>query len=222
MIKYSAFEALMCYEQIVAETPAWRMYERLVASFEAEQAGMDASVTPNASLIGSISGVAALFTDPSRVPSDTFSKWVLLCAGVGLLFVVVFAIMGLSTYAKLLTVTAKVPRNDDEVTEYSKGVRNHARVVILALFVALIGTVTFAVNLLFTSSATPESAVTAAADFVAKQTNLTTDRIHFTGMAADNDAYVVRYSVPTIESDFTVRVAKKDGTVTQVTPQKKP
>ena len=33
------------------------MYERLVASFEVEDAGMDASVTPNASLIGSISGV---------------------------------------------------------------------------------------------------------------------------------------------------------------------
>jgi membrane-bound ClpP family serine protease len=172
--------------------------------------------------LAGIGGVAALFTDSSRVPSDTFSKWMLLCAGAGLLFVVAFAIMGLSAYANLLTVTAKVPRNDDEITGYSKGVRNHARVVILALFVALIGTVTFAVNRLFTSPATPESAVIAAADFVAKQTKLTTDRFHFTGMAADNDAYVVTYSVPTIGSDFTVRVAKKDGTVTQVTPQKKP
>ena len=72
------------------------------------------------------------------------------------------------------------------------------------------------------AAATPGSAVTAAADFVAKQTNLTTDRIHFTGMAADNDAYVVTYSVPAIGNDFTVRVAKKDGTVTKVTPQKKP
>lgn len=33
------------------------MYERLVAAFEIEAADMDASVTPNASLIGSISGV---------------------------------------------------------------------------------------------------------------------------------------------------------------------
>ncbi len=171
--------------------------------------------------LAGIGGVAALFMDPSRVPSDTFSKWVLLCAGAGLMFVVAFAIMGLSAYANLLTVTAKVTRND-EVTEYSKGVRNHARVVILALFVVLIGTVTFAVNRLFTSSATPESAVAAAADFVAKQTNLTTDRIHFTGMAADNDAYVVTYSVPTIGNDFTVRVSKKNGTFTQVTLQKKP
>jgi hypothetical protein len=110
----------------------------------------------------------------------------------------------------------------NEVTKYSRGVRNHARVVIIALSVALIGTVTFAVNRLFASSASPESAVTAAADFVSNQTKLTTDRIHFAGMVADNDAYVVTFSVPTIGNDFTVRVAKKDGSVTQVAQQKKP
>jgi hypothetical protein len=173
--------------------------------------------------LAGIGGVAALFTDSSRVPSDTFSKWVLLCAGAGLMFVVAFAIMGLSAYANLLTVAAKVPRNEDQVTVYSKGIRDHARVVIISLSLALIGTVAFAVNRLFTSSATPESAVTAAADFVAKETKLTIDRIHFTGMATDNDAYVVTYSVPTIGNDFTVRVAKKDGSIHQVsTPQKKP
>lgn len=37
-------------------TPAWKLYERLVTAFEVEAAGMDASVTPNAALIGSISG----------------------------------------------------------------------------------------------------------------------------------------------------------------------
>lgn len=39
------------------ETPDWRMYERIVACFEMEAASMDLSVTPNASLIGAISGV---------------------------------------------------------------------------------------------------------------------------------------------------------------------
>jgi hypothetical protein len=47
----------MWYRLTMTDTPASRMYERLVASFEVEAAGMDASVTPNASLIGSISGV---------------------------------------------------------------------------------------------------------------------------------------------------------------------
>jgi hypothetical protein len=40
--------------------------------------------------LAGIGGVAALFTDPSRVPGDTFSNWVL--AGAGLVFVVAFAV----------------------------------------------------------------------------------------------------------------------------------
>jgi hypothetical protein len=33
---------------------------------------------------------------------DSFPKMALLCAGIGLLLVVAFAVMGLSTYANLL------------------------------------------------------------------------------------------------------------------------
>lgn len=112
--------------------------------------------------------MAALFTDPSRVPSDTFSKWVLVLAGAGLVFVVAFAVMGLSAYANLLTVSAKISRNTKDVEKYSKGIRDRARVVIIALSVALAGTVTFAVNRLFAPPTTPEGAVTTAAGFVAK------------------------------------------------------
>lgn len=39
------------------DVPSWRIYERIAASFEVEAASMDVSVTPNASLIGAISGV---------------------------------------------------------------------------------------------------------------------------------------------------------------------
>ena len=37
--------------------PAWRVYERIAACFEVAAAGIDASVTPNALVLGSISGV---------------------------------------------------------------------------------------------------------------------------------------------------------------------
>ncbi|MDT4738437.1 hypothetical protein [Bradyrhizobium sp. WYCCWR 12699] len=172
--------------------------------------------------LAGIGGVAALFTDPSRVPSDTLSKWVLVLAGAGLLFVVAFAVMGLSAYANLLTVTAKVPQNPDDVDKYSKGVRGHARVVIIALSLALAGTVTFAVNRLFAPATTPDGALTTAAGFVAKETGLTSDRIHFDKIETDSDAYVVMFTVPTTGNAFTVRVAKKDGAVSQASQQKKP
>ena len=38
-------------------TPAWKMYERLVTAFEVEAVAMESSVTPNAQIVGSISGV---------------------------------------------------------------------------------------------------------------------------------------------------------------------
>lgn len=127
-----------------------------------------------------------------------------------------------SAYANLLTVSAKISRNTKDVEKYSKGVRDHARVVIIALSVALAGMVTFAVNRLFAPPTTPEGAVTTAAGFVAKETKLTTDMIHFDRMEADSDAYVATFSVPTTGNGFTVRVAKKDGSVAQATQQKKP
>lgn len=172
--------------------------------------------------LAGIGGVAALFTDPSRVPSDDFSKWVLVVAGAGLVFVVAFAIMGLSAYANLLTVSAKNPRQEADVEKYSNGVRNHARIVIVALSMALAGTVTFAVNRLFAPPTTPEGAVTTAAGFVAKETKLTADMIHFDKMETNGDAYVVMFSVPATGNGFTVRVAKRDGSVAQATQQKKP
>jgi len=41
----------------MTDAPDWRIYERVAACFEIDAAGMDVSVTPNASLSGSISGV---------------------------------------------------------------------------------------------------------------------------------------------------------------------
>jgi len=41
----------------VTDAPDWRIYERVTACFEVEAADMDVSVTPNASLVGSITGV---------------------------------------------------------------------------------------------------------------------------------------------------------------------
>ena len=42
---------------MAGDLPDWRVYERVAASFEIDGVGMDVSVTPNASLVGSVSGV---------------------------------------------------------------------------------------------------------------------------------------------------------------------
>lgn len=46
-----------CVPKIMPDdTPLWKLYERVIASFEIDGAGIETSVTPNASLIGSVSG----------------------------------------------------------------------------------------------------------------------------------------------------------------------
>ncbi|SIO28515.1 restriction endonuclease [Paraburkholderia phenazinium] len=42
----------------MSEIMDWRLYERILTCFEIEASGLDVSVTPNAKIIGSISGVA--------------------------------------------------------------------------------------------------------------------------------------------------------------------
>ena len=62
----------------------------------------------------------------------------------------------------------------------------------------------------------------AAAEFVSKEAKLTSDRIYFNRMEAENDTFVVTCSVPTTGSEVTVRVSKKDGRVAQASQNKAP
>ena len=41
---------------MAVKPPGWRTYERIVAGFESENVGIDVSITPNAKIVGSISG----------------------------------------------------------------------------------------------------------------------------------------------------------------------
>ncbi len=154
--------------------------------------------------LAGIAGVAALFTDPTRIPADTVSKWAILGGAIGLGGVVLFAIMGLSSYANLLTATA----SSDAVVRkcaptYAKGVRDHARVVVLALTVAFIGIGFFACYRLFSAptTGTPESAIEMAAALISKETKQPPDRLYLMRMEADDDAFTVTYQVAATSSE---------------------
>jgi hypothetical protein len=172
-----------------------------------------------------IAGVAALFTDPTRVPTDTLSKFAIFGAAIGLAIVVAFSIMGLSTYANLLTVTGSDdPEKQKNAPLYTAGVRNHARVVILGLTFAFFGIGLFSCHRLFFASTmtTPQMAVEAASALVTKVTNQPVSGLDFTRLEADNDAYTIIFSLKTINSEASVRLSKKDGSLIRLTQAKKP
>jgi hypothetical protein len=171
-----------------------------------------------------IAGVAVLFTDPARVPADTFSKLAIFGGTIGLALVVAFAIMGLSAYANLLTVMAS---GDADMRKrapvYANGVRDHARVVILGLTIGFLGMGLFAGYRLFfvPATGTPEIAIEAAAALISNEAKQPRDVLYLTRMEADSDAYTVTYIVTVTNSEVTVRVSKKDGNITRLTQDKR-
>jgi hypothetical protein len=174
-----------------------------------------------------LAGIAALFTDPARIPADRLSKFAVLGAGMALGAVVCYSVMGLSVYANLLTATAtevagKPPPKP--VLFYVNGLRYHARGVVLGLFVAFVAIGFYAGYRLFfvTAAGTPEAAIETASLLVSKETKQPADTLYLTRMDTDNDAFIVTYFVTLTNSDATVRISKKDGSVIRLTQDRRP
>ncbi len=93
-----------------------------------------------------LAGTAALFTDQSRVPTDLFSQIMVSGLGLSLTAVVAVAMMGLSTYANLLTAVARSSASPPPGTqsktspktpdEYAQGVIHHARYLVISFAAA--------------------------------------------------------------------------------------
>jgi hypothetical protein len=174
-----------------------------------------------------IAGIAALFTDPTRIPADLLSKLAMFLAGTSLAFVVYYAVMGLSVYANLLAATANEAAGkplEQPASSYFDGLRDHARGVVVALFATFIAIGLFSVNRLFflPTVGTAESAIDAASAFVGKETRQPADTLYLMRFETDNDAFMVTYFVTATNSEATVRVSKKDGSVIRLTQDKRP
>lgn len=173
-----------------------------------------------------IAGIAALFTDPARIPTDWLSKGAILVAGITLAAAIYYSVMGLSVYANLLTTTAREAAGENpepSASFYANGLRDHARGVIVALFASFVAIAFFAgYRLLSTAAWTPETAIDAASAFISKETKQPTDSLYLTRLEAENDAFTVTYFVQALNSDTTVRISKRDGTVTRLTQSKRP
>jgi hypothetical protein len=172
--------------------------------------------------LAGIAGIAALFTDQTRVPADSVSKWTIFLAAIGLSIVVSFAVMGLSAYANLLAATASDSLRQN-ASFYAKGVRNHARGVIIGLVISFVSFAVFAGYRLFFFSAvgTPESAIETSSTLVSKEVKQPPEALYLTRLEADNEAFTVNFFVAATNSEATVRVSKKDGSVMRLTQEKK-
>jgi hypothetical protein len=173
-----------------------------------------------------IAGIGALFTDPARIPSDIWSKIAVLIAGISLAVTVYYSVTGLSVYANLLTSTATVAAGGQPnrpVSYYVNGLLNHARGVVVALFISFIAIVLFAGYRLFFVSInpTPEAAIDAALVLASRATKQPPDGLYLTRLELENDTFVVTYFATASNSDVTVRVSRKGGNITRLVQDKR-
>jgi hypothetical protein len=175
-----------------------------------------------------IAGMAALFTDPTRVPTDTFSKWVVSSAGLSLILIVAFAAMGLSAYANFLTELSRDARliDTENVSSnskvYARGVIGHSQVIIIGLFLVW-GSLTFfaGIKLFAPFSTSADTALTIARTIASKETGQPPQSLYLARLDIENDDFVAIYDANAVQSQITIRVSKKDGTVTKVVQDKK-
>jgi len=174
-----------------------------------------------------LAGIAALFTDSARIPTDVVSKGTLAAAGLALLTIVAYAAMGLSDYANLLTALAreaglisatdKSQKSQKTPSEYSDGIISHARIIIIALFVVWISLTGFAAFRLFAGTVTnTETALATARALVSKETGQPSESLFLTRLETDNNIFKIAYSVQAIQSETSVTISKKDGTVISI------
>jgi hypothetical protein len=128
--------------------------------------------------LAGLAGIAALFTDADRIPTDVASKCIVVVAGLALGVTILFAVMGLSAYANLLNALAReaglisaTVQSPRPPSEYSAGIIFDAQIVMIALFVAWVSLMSFAGLRLFSKATTnAETALATARTIVGKET----------------------------------------------------
>jgi len=176
-----------------------------------------------------LAGIAALFTDPTRVPTDTLSKYVIAIAGLSLIVIVAYAAMGLSSYANFLTAVASEARSPPKEGStsydskyYINSIIFHAQIIIIGLFVAWFSLTAFAGIKVFTPfSTSADTALTIARTIASKETGQPPQSLYLARLDIENDDFIAIYDANAVQSQITIRVSKKDGTVTKVVQDKK-
>jgi hypothetical protein len=137
--------------------------------------------------------------------------------------------MGLSSYANFLTAvdsearaTTKRKSGSYDANYYVDSIIFHVQIIIVGLFAAWFSLTAFAGIKLFTPfSTSADSALTIARAIASKETGQPPQSLYLTSLDKENTDFVVRYDANAVQSQITIRVAQKDGTVTKVVQDKK-
>jgi hypothetical protein len=176
-----------------------------------------------------LAGMAALFTDPTRVPTDIIAKVLAVLSGASLLFMVAWAAMGISSYGNLLTSIARKagfsfapkPTHPKEPEFFARGVTQHARVIIVALGCAWIFLSAFALYKIWApGTISVDIALSNIKGTLSKEAGIDPSLIPLERLDEDAQYYIATYRIGT--DTVRVRATKTNGTIHDIVHDRLP
>jgi hypothetical protein len=175
-----------------------------------------------------LAGIAALFTDPTRIPTDFGGLAAVTTLAAAFLLMIGGAVSGLSAYANLLkavaiqagTIPGTPPPAGTPVPDNPRGIIRFAIIVIVGVVIAAAGLAAIiVVNLYFPSKIGVDVALGIGRKIVAKDRGLAAELVDLDRLDLKSGDYLLTFKIQRAADLYTVLVASADGKVVQIAHQ---
>lgn len=174
--------------------------------------------------LGGIAGLAAIFTEPNKIPDEVLARSMIVLFAISAIVVVLFSAMGISTYANHLRHVEKLSREPEladlqaKSAKSEKSILSHAKWVLVATFIGALALIVFAGQKLINPHPVgPEAAMAIAQQLIRLQPGNPVPKSldHFQLVGSD---YIITY-VTDQNSKYTVKVTSDKNAVLEIATQ---
>lgn len=174
--------------------------------------------------LAGVAGLAAIFTEPTRIPEEFLARSMIVLFAITAILVVIFSAMGISTYANHLRHVEKLSREpgssklEAKRAKSESGILWHARVILVMASIGAITLIVFALGqLLNAHTVGPEAAMELAQRLIRLQPGNPNPKSldHFQLVGSD---YIITYVTDQNSQKYTVKVTSAKNAVLEITP----
>jgi hypothetical protein len=171
-----------------------------------------------------LGGMAALFTDSTKIPSDLGS--IILAGSCGVLFILtVFScVSGEYSYANLLSARAretKIASSDDQrpirIKAFEKSILNYSKLAYVTLLCTGLALLSFAgLRMFYHSSVSPEAALDVARQLISKEVDRENEWIQLEHLGVEGGDFLIKFGISPGLRKYIVRIGRKTGQVEEI------
>jgi hypothetical protein len=173
--------------------------------------------------LGGIAGLAAILTDPDKIPDEFWRIGMLSLFAIFAIVVVICSADGISTYANYLREVRRLSRDPENAKlkqsrdEYEESILNHANVALVGSWIGAASLIAFSGLMLFGAHAVgAEAAMRAARKIVSEQPGNPAPQTldHFQTIGSD---YLVTYVTGPGQVKYSVKVDRNTNSILEIT-----